>query len=66
MPGVAGMAQGQDRPQPEEPSRGLPEDGVEVPPEHQPEQPDLLATGGEALEEQQQNPELKDNSGTRP
>jgi hypothetical protein len=32
----------------------------------QPEQPDLLVTGGEALAEQQQNPELKDNSGTRP
>lgn len=76
QPGVAGMAQGQPDagvepqagPQGEsqEVSQGLPEDGVEVPPEDQPEQPDLLATGGEALEEQQQNPELKDNSGARP
>ena len=32
--------------------------------EDKPEQPDLLVTGSEALAEQQQNPELKDNSGT--
>jgi hypothetical protein len=53
---------------PEEPQEtgGLPEDGVEVPPEDQPAQPDKLATGGEALEEQQQNPDLDDNSGARP
>jgi hypothetical protein len=63
QPGVAGMAQGQ--PEGTEP-RGLPEDGVEVPPEDQPEQPDKLVTGAGALEEQQKNPELKDNSGTRP
>jgi hypothetical protein len=34
--------------------------------EDKPEQPDNVVTGGEALEEQQQNPDLKDNSGTRP
>jgi hypothetical protein len=76
LPGVAGMAQGQPAagvsprhaaPAEAEPETGgLPEDGVGVPPEDQPEQPDKLATGGEALEEQQQNPELDDNSGTRP
>jgi hypothetical protein len=51
LPGVAGMAQGQ------------PEAGVE-PDDSKPEQPDLLVTGAEALEEQQTNPDLKDNSGT--
>jgi len=74
LPGVAGMAQGQpaagvegrhSAPESQE-TGGLPEDGVEVPPQDQPEQPDKLATGGEALEEQQQNPDLDDNSGVRP
>ena len=65
LPGVAGMAQGQTAAGPQE-TGGLPEDGVGVPPEDQPGQPDKLVTGGEALEEQQQNPELDDNSGARP
>jgi hypothetical protein len=66
LPGVAGMSQGQTPVEPEQETGGLPEDGVEVPPDEQPEQPDKLVTGGEALEEQQQNPELDDNSGARP
>jgi hypothetical protein len=68
LPGVAGMAQGQTpvEQEQEQETGGLPEDGVEVPPDEQPEQPDKLVTGGEALEEQQQNPELDDNSGARP
>jgi hypothetical protein len=68
QPGVAGMSQGQTSVEPEEADTkgGLPEDGVGVPPEDQPEQPDLLVTGGEALEEQQQNPDLDDNTGARP
>jgi hypothetical protein len=68
LPGVAGMAQGQTPVEPEQAQEtgGLPEDGVGVPPDEQPEQPDKLVTGGEALEEQQQNPELDDNSGARP
>lgn len=52
LPGTAAQAQGQ------------PEAGVE-PPAEPPEQPDRLVTGAEALEEQQKNPELKDNSGHR-
>jgi hypothetical protein len=69
VPGLASMAQGQDR-EPEAPE----EDPVPVPagddglidPEDQPEQPGLLVTGAEAAQEQQRNPELKDNSGARP
>lgn len=53
QPGIAAMAQ------------GLPEAGVS-PAEESPEQPDNLATGGEALEEQQQNPDLDDTSGAHP
>lgn len=52
-PGTAGQAQGQ------------PEAGVDPAPEP-PEQPVKLVTGGEALEEQQQNPDLEDNTGARP
>jgi len=75
QPGVAAMAQGQ-------PGAGVePADEVpgaaqnhseaadalaEGASAEKPEQPDLLVTGGEALAEQQQNPKLKDNSGTRP
>jgi hypothetical protein len=66
LPGVAGMAQGQTPVEQEQETGGLPEDGVGVPPDEQPAQPDKLVTGGEALEEQQQNPELDDNSGARP
>jgi hypothetical protein len=55
QPGTAAMAQGQ------------PGAGVEGEPEGaHPEQPDNVVTGGEALEEQQQNPDLDDNSGARP
>jgi hypothetical protein len=53
QPGTAGTAQGQ------------PEAGVD-PAEEKPEQPDNLVTGGEALEEQQKNPDLKDNAGGHP
>ena len=52
-PGTASTAQGQ------------PEAGIE-PDEDKPEQPDKLVTGAEALEEQQQNPDLDDNNGARP
>jgi hypothetical protein len=52
LPGVAGMAQGQR--------------GVVDEPAAPPEQPDNLVTGADALEEQQKNPELDDNSGARP
>jgi len=52
LPGVAGMAQGQQ--------------GVVDEPVDPPEQPDKLVTGADALEEQQKNPDLKDNSGARP
>ena len=63
-PGIAGMAQGQrdagiapvPQPAPPEPAE----------PEEDPPAPGILASGAEALEEQQKNPELKDNSGTRP
>jgi hypothetical protein len=54
LPGTAAMGQGQ------------PEAGVEAPDEDMPEQPDNVVTGGEALEEQQRNPDLDDNSGARP
>jgi hypothetical protein len=54
QPGTAGMAQGQ------------PEAGVEPADEDKPEQPDNVVTGGEALEEQQQNPDLDDTSGSHP
>jgi hypothetical protein len=53
LPGTAGMAQGQ------------PAADVE-PGEEKPEQPDELVTGPEVLEEQQQNPDLKDNTGGHP
>jgi hypothetical protein len=46
--------------------QGQPEAGVEPPDAGRPEQPDNLVTGGEALEEQQRNPDLDDNSGARP
>jgi hypothetical protein len=53
QPGTAAMAQGQ------------PEAGIE-PDESKPEQPGNVVTGGEALEEQQQNPDLDDTSGAHP
>jgi hypothetical protein len=53
QPGTASMAQGQ------------PEAGVD-PAEEKPEQPDNAVTGGEALEEQQKNPDLKDSAGAHP
>jgi hypothetical protein len=53
LPGVAGTAQGQ------------PAAGVE-PDDSKPGQPDNVVTGGEALEEQQQNPDLDDTAGARP
>jgi hypothetical protein len=63
-PGIAGMAQGQRDagiepvPQPEPPEAAEPEED--------PRPPGITATGAEALEEQQKNPELEDSSGTRP
>ena len=51
LPGTAGMGQGQ------------PGAGVDAPDKDMPEQADALATGGEALLEQQTNPDLKDNNG---
>lgn len=55
QPGTAAMAQGQ------------PGAGVEGEPgDAHPEQPDKLVTGGEALEEQQQNPDLDDTAGGHP
>lgn len=54
QPGTAAMAQGQ------------PEAGVEPPEQDKPEQAAKLATGAEALEEQQQNPDLDDNTGAHP
>jgi hypothetical protein len=53
QPGTAAMAQGQ------------PDAGIEPADDDKPEQPDKLVTGAEALEEQQQNPDLKDNTGNR-
>jgi hypothetical protein len=53
LPGTAAMAQGQ------------PAAGVE-PDDSKPEQPDNVVAGGEALEEQQRNPDLDDSSGARP
>jgi hypothetical protein len=53
LPGTAGMAQGQ------------PDAGIEAQGD-QPEQPDKLVTGGEALEVQQQDPDLDDTAGARP
>jgi hypothetical protein len=47
-------------------AQGQPGAGVEGEPEDaHPEQPDKLATGGEALEEQQQNPDLDDRGSAR-
>jgi hypothetical protein len=55
LPGTAAMAQGQ------------PGAGVEGEPEDaHPGQPDRLVTGGEALEVQQQDPELDDSAGSHP
>lgn len=54
LPGTAAMGQGQ------------PEAGVDAPDEEKAEQADNVVTGGEALEEQQQNPDLDDTSGARP
>jgi hypothetical protein len=76
QPGVASMAQGQPAAG-VEPAEGVPgavaqhhSDAADALAEgasaEKPEQPDLLVTGGEALEEQQKNPDLKDNTGTRP
>lgn len=54
QPGTAAMAQGQ------------PEAGVEGEPDNaHPEQPDNVVTGGEALEEQQRNPDLDDRGSAR-
>jgi hypothetical protein len=53
QPGTAAMGQGQ------------PDAGVEAPDEDKPEQPDNVVTGGEALEEQQQNPDLEDKGTNR-
>ena len=53
LPGTAAMGQGQ------------PGAGIEPPDKDKPEQPDLLVTGGEALEEQQQNPDLEDRGSAR-
>jgi hypothetical protein len=63
-PGIAGMAQGQrDAGIEPVPQPGPPEAAE---PEGDPRPPGIRATGAEALEEQQKNPGLKDNSGTRP
>ena len=53
LPGTAAMGQGQ------------PGAGIEPPDAEKPEQPDKLVTGAEALEEQQQNPELDDRGSAR-
>lgn len=54
LPGTAAMGQGQ------------PGAGVDAPDEDKPEQADNVVTGGEALEAQQQDPELDDTSGAHP
>jgi hypothetical protein len=69
LPGIAGMAQGQQEPEPDDVAQNHSDAAdalAEGFSEDKPEQPDLLVTGGEALAEQQRNPELKDNSGARP
>jgi hypothetical protein len=53
LPGTAAMGQGQ------------PGAGIEPPDADKPEQPDLLVTGQEALEEQVKNPDLKDRGSAR-
>jgi hypothetical protein len=68
QPGTAAMAQGQQDAG-VEPSGGVPEPQVDpqAKPQGDPQDvplADRMATGAGALEEQQTNPELKDNSGT--
>jgi len=66
QPGVAGMAQGQPaagiEPQGQSDAADAAAEGFSEP---KPEQAGKLATGAEALEEQQKNPDLKDNTGNR-
>lgn len=48
-------------------AQGQPDAGVEGEPgDAHPEQADALVTGGEALEEQQRNPDLDDTGGAHP